>query len=270
MRVAVLPTRNEAMGLPRIVEKLRRRVDTVLVIDDDSEDATGQIANRLGCVVLRNECHKGYGATLRRGLLWCLDAGACTTISVDADGQHDPVWIDEGLSILDHGADVVFGNRFAKLDGIPETKVLSNNFAWDCVKRCIGRKPICEDVSCGFRIYGSRGLGAAVASDATATSGYAFTHATCVSLHDSGLRLDAVNIPAIYFDPVLGTHVTEMKDFLTWLELCTPLRKDSRYWLDCVRSGQDFRLEFEAWHSGAKVLVIARRMNQFVQLSLDG
>jgi len=248
MRVAVLPARNEAVTLPGIVKKLKHHVDTVLVIDDNSEDATARLAGGLGCAVLRNEHRQGYGATLRRGLLWCHDAGACATISLDADGQHDPAWIDEGLSILNHGADVVFGNRFAKLDGIPETKVLSNNFAWECVKCCIGRRPICEDVSCGFRIYGPRGLGAAIRSDAKVMSGYAFTHATCVSLHNSGLRLDALNIPAIYFDPVQGTHVTEMQDFLTWLALCTPLKADAQSWLDRLLSGQDFRLEFEAWH----------------------
>ena len=181
MRVAVMPARNEEASLARLVNDLRHRVDVVLVVDDGSEDATGQIARKCGCVVLRNECRAGYGATLRRGLLWCYNSGASVVITIDADGQHEAGWIERGIRFLDEGSDVVFANRFADFDGVPETKLLSNNFAWHCVKQCIQRSPVCEDVSCGFRMYTRRGLLALLNTPLTATSGYAFTHATCAA-----------------------------------------------------------------------------------------
>jgi glycosyltransferase involved in cell wall biosynthesis len=269
MRVAVVPAKNEAAGLASLIGELRRRVDVVLVIDDGSEDATGHVAESLGCVVLRNDRCLGYGATLRRGLLWCCNAHASAVVTIDADGQHEAAWIDSGITKLDQGADVVFGNRFATSVGVPQTKLLSNNFAWDCVKQCIGRKPICEDVSCGFRIYGPRGLLASVETRVESTSGYSFAQATCVQLHNKDLSLAAINVPAIYFEPVYGTHISEMRDFLLWLVACTPLKKDAERWFDCILRGRALSLEFEDWRIGTTIIVIGHRFREFVRFSVE-
>src|SRR5260370_13482277 len=137
MRVAVVPARNEAPHIHSVLDALKHSVDLILVIDDASEDETSEIAIDAKCIVLRNDCHAGYGASIRKGLRWCWNQGISVAVTIDADGQHKAEWIDRGIPLLEAGADVVLANRFSVLDGIPQTKLLSNNFAWYCVKKTI-------------------------------------------------------------------------------------------------------------------------------------
>lgn len=267
MLVAVLPARNEESRIAGVINDVQRRVDVTVVVDDASQDETGQIARNLGCVVLRNYERAGYGTTLRRGLLWCSEIRASAIVTVDADGQHDAEWIGQCAPLINEGVDVVFANRFALFDKAPETKILSNNFAWHCLKRVIGRSPICEDVSCGFRMYSRRGLKSTVEASLDPGLGYAFTHATCLQLHRSGLRLAAISTPAIYPEPFVGTQVTELLDFLRWLSTCRPLRIAAKRWLHCIDRGLPISLTIERWRTGEILHVIGERIGEEVRFS---
>jgi glycosyltransferase involved in cell wall biosynthesis len=267
MLVALLPARNEEANIARVIDDLRQRVDVTLVIDDDSNDQTGRTARDLGCVVLRNDQHGGYGATLRRGLLWCQDAGASIVVTLDADGQHSADWIERCIPLATAGVDVVFGNRFSSHDLIPQTKILSNNLAWDCVKRILGRPPICEDVSCGFRLYAPRGIQSAIEAS-KGVYGYGFTHATCVYLHESGLRLAAIDVPAIYLESVVGTSIDEVQDFLRWLSGYPSVRRDAEHWLACLSHDHPVRCEIESWRNGETLSIIGERIGEFLRFSV--
>jgi hypothetical protein len=177
---------------------------------------------------------------------------------MDADGQHAPEWIEESMCLLAEGVDVAFANRFACTDGVPLTKIISNNLAWYCLKRIIGRAPVCEDVSCGFRAYSRRGLLATIASPATAAEGYAFTHATCVHLHQSGLRLAAFKAAAIYPEGVLGTSLVELTDFLLWLQSWRALKREADAWLTCLSKGDPLVFDFESWGGQGMLRAVGR------------
>jgi hypothetical protein len=268
MRVAVIPARNEQDRLADVVRDIRNRVEVVLVIDDDSQDSTGRIADAQGCVVLRNSSHRGYGETVRRGLLWCRDFDASVVITIDGDGQHKAQWIEEAIPLLAEGADVVFANRFFACEGVPNTKCLSNNLAWHCMKSTIGRDPVCEDVSCGFRAYSTNGLTAAIEAPTTEARGYAFTYATCAHLHRSVLNLAAFPVPAIYKEPVLGTPVGELRDFLTWVSGSAPLENEAKMWLKNLDRGSPIVFEFEGWRTRETVRAIAHNVDGHVQFSM--
>jgi glycosyltransferase involved in cell wall biosynthesis len=267
MRVAVVPARNEEANLARVIKHVKDWVDLSLVIDDGSEDATGRIASELGCIVLRNDHRAGYGATVRRGLLWCRDTGASAAVTIDADGQHEAGWINQCTPMLDEGADVVFANRFAVLDGLPETKLLSNNFAWHCVKQSIERPPVCEDVSCGLRMYNHRGVLAALQTPLAATSGYAFAQASCAHLHRSGLYLAALNTRAIYKEPVFGTKIGELREFLEWLAACTSMQKEAKGWLKSLDRNLPLSFEIERWRTADRLPLVGHLMAGFVRFS---
>lgn len=257
MRIAVVPAKNEQKNLPGVIKDIRDRVDLCLVVDDGSEDETGDAARSLGCVVLRNDHTTGYGAALRKGIAHCCALNATTVVTIDADGQHEGEWINRSAPLAGQ-VDVVFANRFAIRDGIPETKLLSNNFAWDCVRRLIGRPPVCEDVSCGLRVYSRRGALAALDTPSASTSGYAFSQASCAFLHQSGLRLAALETRAIYKEPVFGTATGELRDFFQWLVESTSLQDEGKEWLSRLNQNLPLTFDIEGWRASGRQRLIAQ------------
>jgi len=268
VRVAVVPARNEGRHILGVLASLKHFVDLTLVVDDASEDETDEIAIGSGCVVIRNESHAGYGASIRKGLEWCWKNGASVVVTIDGDGQHKGEWIKKGILLLEDGADVVLANRFSSLEGIPQTKLLSNNFAWSCVKKILRKPPACRDVSCGFRIYGRRSLVPTLETPKKVTSGYAFTQSTCTELHRADLRLSVLNVPAIYPENVLGTAASELHDFLLWLVQCTPLHPEARGWLEDLESGARLTLEFDGWQTEDRLIrAVAKPVDGFLRFS---
>jgi len=110
--VAVIPAYNEERSIAKVVLQVRRFVDVVLVGDDGSSDMTGEIAEALGALVLRNDVNRGKGYTLKRLFAKALELGADIVVTLDADGQHDPKYIPKLIEPLINGrADMVIGSR---------------------------------------------------------------------------------------------------------------------------------------------------------------
>ena len=118
--IAVIPTYNEAENLPLLVPQVLAqdpRLD-VLVVDDDSPDGTGRIADQLAAAdarvhVLHRPAKQGLGPAYRAGIRQALDLGADCVIQMDADFSHPP----EALRTLLDGIeqhDVVLGSRYLK------------------------------------------------------------------------------------------------------------------------------------------------------------
>jgi len=82
-----------------------------IVIDDGSSDRTGEIALGEGAQVVRHETNKGYDAALESGFRKAAALGCKFVITIDADGQHDPLLLAKFCELLDAGADIVVGNR---------------------------------------------------------------------------------------------------------------------------------------------------------------
>ncbi|MCW2527378.1 MAG: Dolichyl-phosphate beta-D-mannosyltransferase [Pseudonocardiales bacterium] len=124
--IVVIPTYNEADNLPVIVERLFAAVPTVhaLVIDDDSPDGTGELADKLAANddrvhVLHRSAKSGLGAAYLAGFAWCLTAGYDVMVEMDADGSHAPEDLPRLLSALGD-ADLVLGARW-----VPGGKVVN-------------------------------------------------------------------------------------------------------------------------------------------------
>ncbi|MGH2965174.1 MAG: glycosyltransferase family 2 protein [Solirubrobacterales bacterium] len=94
-RIGVLvPAYNEAESVGWVLDRIPARVcdaeTAVLVVDDGSRDATGDIAAQHGAVVARHVINRGGGAALRTGYRLLADSGATIVVTLDADGQHLP------------------------------------------------------------------------------------------------------------------------------------------------------------------------------------
>src|SRR3982751_1954300 len=121
----LLPTFNEAENIEGIVAAilpvLERAAPTgfrILIIDDDSPDGTGEIADRLadrhaGIAVLHRSVREGLGPAYLAGFRHALAAGAGYVLEMDADGSHDPRDLARLImAVRDEGADLALGSRY--------------------------------------------------------------------------------------------------------------------------------------------------------------
>ena len=114
----VIPTYNELANLEDIVTRVRTAVPAadILVVDDNSPDGTGELADKLAADddhirVLHRAGKGGLGAAYVAGFGWALERGYGTMVEMDADGSHDPAELPRLLEAL-AGADLVVGSRW--------------------------------------------------------------------------------------------------------------------------------------------------------------
>jgi len=113
--VAVIPAYNEERFIGSVVLRARRYVDTVIVVDDGSTDATGEIAEAAGAIVVRHNTNQGKGVALNTGFQKARDLDPDAVVILDGDGQHFPTEIAAVLQPVLHGeADITVGSRYLR------------------------------------------------------------------------------------------------------------------------------------------------------------
>lgn len=122
--VAVMPAYNEEKTIHHIVKKTKQYVNTVIVVDDGSSDNTSKLAKRAGALVIKHKKNMGLGSSIRTGLKKAKKNGADITITIDADGQHNPDDIPEFIEKINQGYDFVLGKR--NLSKYPFYKKIGN------------------------------------------------------------------------------------------------------------------------------------------------
>ena len=118
----VLPTYNEAENLSGIVAAILEALPaaTLLVVDDNSPDRTGVLADELASrdhrVRVRHRPGKqGLGRAYLDGFRQALDGGATTIVQMDADWSHDPTALPRLIEPIERGdADLVIGSRYTE------------------------------------------------------------------------------------------------------------------------------------------------------------
>jgi dolichol-phosphate mannosyltransferase len=158
--VMVIPTYNEADNLDWVVGRLRVAEPSVdlLVVDDNSPDGTGALADELAAAdpavhVLHRPGKAGLGAAYLAGFAWALDAGYDVVGEMDADGSHQPEQLHRLLeALLD--ADLVIGSRW-----IPGGSVVN----WPLRREALSRGGnlyvrvllgiSIKDATAGFRVF---------------------------------------------------------------------------------------------------------------------
>jgi len=156
----VVPTFNEAGNIAWIVDRLRRArpgVD-VLVVDDNSPDGTGRVADDLAAAdprvhVLHRTAKGGLGAAYLAGFAWALEHGYDVVGEMDADGSHQPEQLHRLLDgLLD--ADLVIGSRWVPGGSVvnwPLTRELLSRGGNLYVRLLLGIKV--RDATAGYRVY---------------------------------------------------------------------------------------------------------------------
>jgi polyprenyl-phospho-N-acetylgalactosaminyl synthase len=101
----------EAPMIASVIAEVKVRGYQIVVVDDGSTDATGDIARAAGATVLRNPINLGQGAALQTGITFALAAGADAIVTFDADGQYRAGDIAPLIDALRRGADFALGSR---------------------------------------------------------------------------------------------------------------------------------------------------------------
>jgi len=116
----IIPAFNESGSILKVihdVNSLDMDVD-ILVIDDASTDDTVPLVRQAGVSVISLDLNLGIGGAVQVGFQYAQENGYATIVRLDADGQHDAVYINELLKpIRDQDADMVIGSRFLSLRG---------------------------------------------------------------------------------------------------------------------------------------------------------
>lgn len=161
--LVTIPTYNEAESLPSIVARARQATPLVdiLVVDDNSPDGTGDIADRIAegdesVRVLHRQGKEGLGRAYIAAFGWALDHGYSHVVEMDADGSHKPEQLNRLLNRAakpDEPA-LVIGSRYVRggrLEGWPKYREILSRAGNIYIKLCLGL-PV-QDVTAGYRAY---------------------------------------------------------------------------------------------------------------------
>lgn len=206
--LAVIPTYNERDNIERTVDRLLGSVPDahVLVVDDDSPDGTGKIADELAAGdgrvhVLHRGGKAGLGAAYIAGFDWALAAGYAVVIEMDADGSHPPEQLSRLLTALQH-ADLVLGSRYVPGGAVvnwPAGRQLLSRGGNAYTRLLLGLR--LRDATGGYRAYRRQVL-EAVDYRQVASQGYCFQVDLARRVVRSGYRV--VEVPITFVERERG------------------------------------------------------------------
>lgn len=198
--LVVLPTYNEAANLTSMVTRIRNAVPDVdvLIVDDNSPDGTGELADALAASdpavhVMHRAGKEGLGVAYLAGFAWALQREYRVIVQMDADGSHQPDQIHALLAELAH-ADLVIGSRWVTGGGTQNwsrsREILSRG--GNAYTRAMLRMPV-HDATGGFRAFRADALRTLDLYN-VASQGYCFQVDLAWRAVQRGLRVHEVPI----------------------------------------------------------------------------
>jgi dolichol-phosphate mannosyltransferase len=206
----VLPTYNEAENIAPFVAAVRDKLPAsarVLIVDDNSPDGTGRIADRLATAhgnveVLHRPRKEGLGPAYIAGFRQALAGGADLVLEMDSDFSHDPAYLPRLLEASER-ADLVLGSRYVPGGGVGD---------WGPLRRAISRGGSAyarlvlglgvRDLTGGFKCF-RREVLETLDLDSIDARGYAFQVEMTFRAIRAGFRV--VEVPIVFRDRRAGT-----------------------------------------------------------------
>ena len=148
--VIIIPAYNESATIENVVKKVIP-YGIPVVIDDGSNDKTATVALNAGAILGKNKKNLGYDGALNSGFIKAIELHAQLIITIDADGQHDPLLIPKFIDAIVSGADIVIGIRSRK------QRFAEFLFAWYCNFRFGVKDPFCGIKAYRIELYKALG-----------------------------------------------------------------------------------------------------------------
>ena len=205
--VVCLPTYNERENLEPMLRALGDKDVRVLVIDDNSPDGTGELADRLAAEldyveVLHRERKEGLGPAYLAGFRQALSGDAEFVLEMDCDFSHDPNDVPRLIAAVADGADVALGSRYVPGGGVRN---------WGLLRRVISAGGSLyarvllgvqvRDLTGGFKCY-RRSVLETIELDSVHSKGYAFQIETTYRALRAGFEV--VEVPITFADREVG------------------------------------------------------------------
>ena len=202
-----LPTYDERANIEAMLRALEPLGVHVLVVDDNSPDGTGEIADRLAeeldfVSVLHRSQKEGLGPAYVAGFGRALDDGAELILEMDCNFAHDPADVSRLIAACEAGADVALGSRYVAGGGTENwgriRRLVSTGGSW-YARKLLGVG--IRDLTGGFKCYRRRVL-ERIDLDAIRARGYAFQIETTYRAIRAGF--DVVEVPIVFADRTAG------------------------------------------------------------------
>ena len=216
--LVIVPTYNERDNLPPLIERLMKLPVPVevLVVDDNSPDGTGQLADEIAAKnpqvkVLHRQEKNGLGRAYIAGFKWALERDYEFIFEMDGDFSHNPDDVPSFLKAA-QDADLVIGSRYR--DGIrvinwPLKRLMLSMGAGKYVRLITGM-PI-SDPTGGYKCFRRKTL-LALDLDAIRSNGYSFQIEMSHKIWRQGLRI--AEVPIVFTDRFIGT--SKMSRKIVW------------------------------------------------------
>ena len=207
--IVVIPTYNERDNIEQLTHEVLSQGEQfeVLIVDDNSPDGTGAIADRMAgkqprVHVLHRTGKLGLGSAYREGFRYALGKGADYIIEMDADFSHDPAMLPRFLEQMSR-YDLVIGSRY--LNGVsvvnwPLRRLMLSYFASMYTRTITGLR--LSDCTSGFKCF-CRQVLETIDLETITSDGYSFQIEMNFRCQEEGFRLG--EIPIIFIDRHSGT-----------------------------------------------------------------
>lgn len=226
----ILPAYNEAKTIKEVILQARRFIQPIVVVDDGSIDTdetdilsghkqaseTARIAQRLGTTVIKHKTNLGKGMALRTGFDWALRNKYEIVMTMDSDGQHDPLDIPRFLDKLQRdNPDIIVGERSIDRSNMPLHRRLNNKLVstvgtWLCEQNIV-------DFQCGYRLIKAEVLRTVELE----TMRYETESEFLVKAGRLGFRIETIPIKTIYSGQVSNVKpIREIYFFTKLLFAC--------------------------------------------------
>ena len=195
MKITIgIPAYNEEKNIAKIIIKLKKITDSIIVCDDGSSDMTSEIAKNLGVIVISHKKNMGYGAAIRTIFEKSAEIGSDILVTFDADGQHRIEDVSRVLHPLENNeADIVIGSRFlGKQSNVPNYRKLGIKVITQVTNSSIKTK--LTDSQSGFRAYSKQVLSKISLSEI----GMGISTEILIKASSEGLRITEVPITILY------------------------------------------------------------------------
>jgi dolichol-phosphate mannosyltransferase len=198
--LVIIPTYNERANIPVLVEGLMKHSGVrVLVVDDNSPDGTGAVAEELGrqfdgrVSVLHRTANRGFGRSYIDGMKQSLGEPVDLICQMDADLSHDPAQLPDLIAAAEH-ADLVIGARYVpggRIVNWPLKRHVLSRFANTYIRTVT--RVSAHDCTSGYRCWKRAAL-ASLPLDRFFSDGYSFLVEMLFVAHRRGCRIAEVPI----------------------------------------------------------------------------
>lgn len=195
MIVIGIPAYNEEKTIASIILKLQKVADKIIICNDGSSDLTGEIAEKLGAIVINHPKNLGYGAGIRSIFLKSKELDADILVTFDADGQHRIEDIQNVIFPLQKNeADIVIGSRFLgeNNDNVPKYRKVGIKTITNVANSATDLN--ISDSQSGFRAYSKKVLQEIIPSE----YGMGVSTEILIKANKNGFKIKEVPIVVLY------------------------------------------------------------------------